>query len=389
MDYIECKCIEVSQRIGTFYVAAIDSRDLVKITFADVRRIEKEQRDIEIYLGIQRPLSASRVKEIGEYVNLVDASFPSSVILSIESLAQRDPNTPLIDESEAQPSEEIRNVEYDRNAGVIRILRDEKVAKVIDGQHRIEGLKYYNQPEPFIVVVTIFVDMDIEDQAMVFATINKTQTKVNKSLVYDLFDYAHTRSPQKTSHNIAKLLNERDGSPFYKRIKILGVADDPEMETLTQATFVESLMSYISKNPMADRNELKLGNRLEKVSGKELERRFFRNLFIEERDAEIAKTIWNYFMAVHHRWPSSWGEKQRGNVLNKSTGFVALMRFLKPAYLSFNRIGEIISDEEFGAIFATIDIADGSFSPERYKPGATGQSALYREFLQQSGLQQS
>lgn len=67
---------------------------------------------------------------------------------------------------------------------MLRIKKDANVAKIIDGQHRIAGLEDYAGP-PFQVNATIFIDMDIEDQAMVFATINLKQTKVSKSLAYD------------------------------------------------------------------------------------------------------------------------------------------------------------------------------------------------------------
>ena len=97
------------------------------------------------------------------------------------------------------------------------------VAKIIDGYHRIAGLEKqegkweYGQ---FELNVTIFIDMDPEDEAIVFSTINKQQTKPSNSLAYDLFELAKTRSPQKTSHNIARLFNKEQGNPFYKKIKL-------------------------------------------------------------------------------------------------------------------------------------------------------------------------
>src|SRR6202023_2453792 len=114
----------------------------------------------------------------------------------------------------------IRNVYYNAETKRLEIRRDERVAKVLDGQHRIEGLRaLLSENRPFELVITIFVDADIEEQALIFATINKTQTKVSKSLVYDLFELAKSRSPQKTCHNIAMLLNQQEGSPFKDRIK--------------------------------------------------------------------------------------------------------------------------------------------------------------------------
>ena len=58
--------IEVVQRIGTFYAASISARELVQISYSDVRRIE--ERDVEKYLGIQRPLDEKRVKQIKKYL---------------------------------------------------------------------------------------------------------------------------------------------------------------------------------------------------------------------------------------------------------------------------------------------------------------------------------
>src|SRR5437868_2343049 len=95
---IECPCFEVQQPIGRFYIARISADNLITITHVDVRRIEREEREVETVLGIQRPLSKTRVKEIGEYVNTVDATFPTSIILAIDSFADDD--------------EQVRNVYY-------------------------------------------------------------------------------------------------------------------------------------------------------------------------------------------------------------------------------------------------------------------------------------
>ena len=148
---IKFNCIEITQPIGTFYVGAIGSQELVRISYSDIRRMER--RAIEEYLGIERPLSEGRVAELRDYVKTVDAAFPSSVILAI-------------------PSDKAT---YNEQSGVMMIDDEPDVAKIIDGQHRIKGLENYSGTE-FQVNATIFVDMDLEDQAMVFATINLKQT---------------------------------------------------------------------------------------------------------------------------------------------------------------------------------------------------------------------
>ncbi len=209
-EWICFRCIELEQPIGTFYIGAVKSHDLVRISYADVRRIR--ERDIEVLSGIQRPLSQKRVEELQKYVKNVDASFPTGIILAVDST----------------------NAKYEAESQTMFLRNADNVAQIIDGQHRIAGLIGY-RGDNFMLNVILFIDMDKEDQAILFATINLKQTVVSKSLAYDLFEFAETRSPQKTCHNIAKLLNSRPGSPFEKRIMILGTATGAPNETITQA----------------------------------------------------------------------------------------------------------------------------------------------------------
>lgn len=106
--------------------------------------------------------------------------------------------------------------------------------------------------------MAIFIGADISQQANIFSTVNLAQTKVNKSLAYDLADLAKYRSPQKTCHMISVMLDSREDSPFYQRIKRLGVKTQGrvQLEPLTQAVFVEALMKFISAEPMKDRDLL-------------------------------------------------------------------------------------------------------------------------------------
>lgn len=81
-QWIDVPCLVASQPIGQMYICVIDSEDLVKLSHADVRRLKQnsENREIEDYIGIQRQLNETREKKIGQYVNLVDASFPNILI---------------------------------------------------------------------------------------------------------------------------------------------------------------------------------------------------------------------------------------------------------------------------------------------------------------------
>src|SRR5690606_9521957 len=261
---------------------------------------------------------------------------------------------------------------------------DDKIAKIIDGQHRVFGLEKYARENPlfadqvnFDLIVTIFIDIDEEYESSIFATINKAQTKVNRSLVYDLYSLAKTRSPQRTCHNIVKLLNEEKGSAMYHLIKRLGKADF-KSETITQATLADSILRYISLDPSKDRDLLRRGRKLELLTGAMEKKFFFRNWFIKKEDEKIAQLIWNYFAALKAKWPVAWGNPER--VLTKSTGIIAVMRLLANIVEKFES-GRIISESEFSRTLSSIDLTDDDFINDKYKAGGVGQSDLYKDLL--------
>ncbi len=358
MQTIKFQCLKVTQPIGEFYIGVMNHEDLIKITYVDIRRLDtgSEQREVEVYTGIQRELSKNRVKEIAKYVNMVDATFPTGVIIHVN------------------PDDV---VSYDKATGTMELPFSDSIAKVLDGQHRIAGLEEYPKgDDSFQIAVTIFVGMELEDQAIVFATINKTQTKVNKSLVADLFEFATHRSPHKTAHNIIRALNQKDGSPFKDKIKILGTAQDKVKESITQATFAEALMKLFSKDLMTDRDTFKRGKTPDKFQGKELQARPLRNLFIDGQDGTIAKIIWEYFSAVEERWPEAWKEVTQNMILNKSTGFIALMNLFKDLYTREAQNGEIVLKAKYLQYLKKSKLESKDFTRERFLPGSGGQSAL-------------
>lgn len=375
--------LKVSQPLGDFYVGKMRFEDLLEISFADIRRIEKdEQTGYESYFGIQRKLSQRRVKEISEYVTTLDAAFPSSILLAIDeySISEKD-----FDKTK------IPNVSFDPLSKKITIQRKKNIAHIIDGQHRVFGLKkaikdngvFSEKLKDFEVIVTIFVNMDDENQALVFSTINKAHTKVNKSLVYDLYELASTRSPQRVVHNIVKLLNEKDGSPFKDKVKMLGISEDSSKEIITQSTLAELMLGYISKKPMIDRDHIKRGKSLSRYQGRDFEKYFFRDWFIDKNDAKIAKLIWNYFKSIENKWSKAWGNPNY--VLTKSTGVIAFMRFLKHIIAHYGMY-YLISIEEFEKIIEKIKIEDEDFINDKYQAGGVGQADLYKELKSQSGI---
>ncbi len=363
-------CLRLEQPIGEFFIAKINYSVIVQIADFDVRRVLQEERDVERYLGIQRPLNGARVRELETYVNTFDATFPTSIIVAI------DERCVSFDESKS----EMTLSNYVEQNGEEIIFR--RIARVLDGQHRIAGLYEYKGGKPFDLSVTIFTGIDIADQAQIFATVNLEQTKVNKSLAYDLYSLARTRSPQKTCHNIAVALDQSPNGALHNRIKRLGIATPGRFsETITQATFVESLMRYVSENPVIDRDTLLRGRSLKLETADKLKKVPFRNMFIEDKDLEIAKIMENYFNAIKKRWPHAWDGLGRGAVLNKTNGFRALMRLLRPAYLYLSTPGQVISSEGFFNLFERSNLQDQDFDTVRFPPGTSGEAELYKTLI--------
>lgn len=365
-------CIPVTQPLGTFFIASIPHDKLLEITYSDVRRVEKEEAgSIDTMLGIQRRISPSRVKELQQYVNTFDACFPTAIILSIpERCIEYDGNGLRIFSSPST-SEDDEGVPYG------------KIAQILDGQHRIKGLEGYKGKEPFQLNVSIFVDLDAASEAYIFSVVNQAQTKVNKSLVYDLYSLAIARSPQKLCHQVAVQLNETQGSPFYRKIKRLGVAGPKtDAVAITQAAFVDALMKHISHPQSlatADRDLYLRKKKPPRATEKDLSKMIFRNFMIDERDFELTDIIWNYFSAVKKRWPRAWNSSDQGVMLSKTNGFMALMRFLKDIYIELDKIGQVITEEEFLSKLKNIQLEDSDFKINNYKPGTSGESQLYKD----------
>lgn len=368
-------CIRARQPVGDIFVATLPFKRLIDITYFDVRRVLQEERDFERYLGIQRPLDDGRVKVLSDYVNFADASFPTSIIIALEQdYVTYDENSKEMTISNCRSGETVPSI-------ALRML-----ARVLDGQHRIAGLSGF-KGDQFDLSVTIFVGADIADQAHIFATVNLEQTKVNKSLVYDLYELSRSRSPQKTCHNIAVTLDRDVDSPFYHRIKRLGIATEGRVfEPITQATFVEGLMPYISQAPRSDRDGLIRGQKLVRASDDELFKMPFRNLFVDERDIDIAKIVYNYFTAVQRRWPEAWATRERGWMLNRTNGVRALLRFLRYAYLKVAKPGEVPRTEQFEKVFAEISIRDDQFNLDNFVPGSGGEARLLNVLRRKEAL---
>ena len=285
--------IEVNQPIGSFYIGKMTSDQIVKIS--KVNRRDNNN-------GIQRSLESKRVNEIAKYCEDPDATFPTPIVLNVLSQNVKQ-----------------KNICY--NDGLYRLEYDdgEQFAEILDGQHRIEGIKKAEAFQMEMLVVLMF-DLTEEEKAYIFSTINNNQKKVDKSLIYDLFEVSRNRSPYKTCHEIARTMNQDKDSAFYKRLRMLGKKTQKN-ESLSQGTFVNYLMQLISKDPQGD-----MINQKNNIDLKRDTQLIFRDLYIEEKDGVILKILMNYFSAVKEVFHKEWIDDKY--ILSKTTGYGALIKAL-------------------------------------------------------------
>lgn len=373
------KVLKVDQPIGQFYIGAIDSKDLLDIATVDVREFDQGRPgSID---GIQRDLSQSRLTSLKGYVNLDYATFPTSIILAVDE----------------------RCVELEEVAGcdglfVLKVVGypgseeegDDPIpvdasAFVIDGQHRLAGLLARDSSKgPFEVNVSIFVGADIADQAEIFSRVNLAQTKVNKSLMYDLLDYANESSPYKMAHDVVVALNRDEDGPFYNKIKRLGKrTPGVDGETLAQATVVNGLLRHLPKDQEKERSKSLWGLVSKSEPGETWRNRVFVDFYRKEDALSVLLTVSNFFEAVRDKWSDAWNSNEQGQILTRTTGFNALIRFMKDAILEIVDSPRVVEKEEFAKIFERMSLKDADFNSETYLPGSSGASLLYKHLVRQ------
>ncbi|WP_316219187.1 DGQHR domain-containing protein [Bradyrhizobium sp. SZCCHNR2026] len=370
---------ELSQPVGTFFIGVMRADHLFSICSFDYRRMQYNNGYVD-FLGIQRELNAKRISEIKQYVKTADACLPTSIVISIDEKCAR------IEETDIVGAKILKIFEYvDEQTPELSIKLDE-VASIIDGQHRLKGLEEANSNE-FEVPVSIFIGPDDATEAMIFSIVNLAQTKVNKSLVYDLFSLATSRSPEKTCHEIVVALDRMEESPFQNRIKRLGVATEGRFgETLSQATIVKGLLPYITNDPVTDRDRGKRFGFWDPSLARDQRRRIFYEFFRRNDDASILNIVLNYFNAIKERWPAAWAATGTGNIINRTNGYNGFIRFLRPAYLYFTTEPKVVAKDSFASLFNRVNLSDADFNPARFLPGSSGSTSLYNILLEQSGI---
>lgn len=203
---------------------------------------------------------------------------------------------------------------------------------IVDGQHRMMGMiKLYNELDRFVVRddedeyvyqylrdysfnCTILVNYDLWEQGQVFVNVNFKQKPVNKSLYYEIFGAEYSENQEDwernkvyLAHQMVRMLNEREESPFYNRIKMLGTGDG----FVSQAFVVEALMRLFKKNALW----------------------YFNPDVKQEKNTVTAlysTELLSFFVAVKRLLPEYWPKKDvtKGTIICKTTGVGAWIRLM-------------------------------------------------------------
>ena len=355
MEKIVIKGFTVSQNGQDFIIGKAPIGEVLNYTMYTERLIIGYDEDEKpIYnKHVQRKVDASRTRQIAKFLlNDKEAIFPTNIVLNIP--------VNIIDSQE-------------ENDGIISITLVDNVAEqiekakregsdkadifvtIIDGQHRIRGIEVAIEELNKMIskasdpaqkealklqldnllkmelVVSFFIDKDLEFQAMTFSTINRTQRRVSQDLVYELFGLTSDDSPQKTALEVALALNAHSKSPFYRRIKLYGgTYTKDDSRPLSQAAMIKSIIKGICSSVQSAETERykKRKDFNEKNSSRGLP---FRQFYADNRDDLISDCMFYFFNSVRNELGQYWnydGQTNPQNILQSTVGYEALMSLL-------------------------------------------------------------
>jgi DGQHR domain-containing protein len=115
----------------------------------------------------------------------------------------------------------------DERVGILKVPEREGILRAIDGQHRLLALHADIErfrDEDFSVPAIIFDRLPEDHVVQMFVTINAKHTRLNASHLVSLSGRQLYRDDAlATAHDVVRALNDREDSPLYDEIKLLGV----------------------------------------------------------------------------------------------------------------------------------------------------------------------
>lgn len=388
--------LRVHQPIGVYYVAVIPADVLLQVCYSDKLTAKwVENRGIYVLDGTQRPLQEKRFQQIAKYIDRADSAFPNTIILAA-NFRQEDgllENGP--DEIPQAGTQDLRWSVSDSADGstMLTIPTKEKLAAIIDGQHRLLGFTQVKDPDrlKMQLICSVFLGLPKPFQAQLFATINSTQKAVDKSQTYELFGYnlededPKEWSPDKLAVFIARKLGTDSESPLKGRV-VIAAETDKELKAMGEevdwrvstAAIVDGVLRLISSNPKHDTAAMLEGNRKPRsaLGQGRVDRSVLRDLYLAGQDEVIYIMTRNYLTACQNIF---WQDASKDSYIIKTVGVQALLDILKLVAKKVNEDRDISVSrfEKILRLAAKIDFAADVFK----NASGAGRTAIKRAIV--------
>jgi len=242
----------VAQGNLKLYATSLRARDLLAERFYDIERLDPEDPN----QGYQRVLNKGRAKKLADYLlgghDDGDAFLPTSIFLATD-----------------------KPVDYDEATNTLSFdIREVGPFSVVDGQHRLEGLRMAATECPalldFEVAVNIAANLPKIAQMCHFLIVNTTQKSVDASVSQRIFARLTTAigvdpvpnlpkwiqrvvesGDDEQALRIADYLNRTPGSPWQRKIEMAN--EENSAATIKQKTFVKALKQFVltANNPLS------------------------------------------------------------------------------------------------------------------------------------------
>jgi DGQHR domain-containing protein len=143
----------------------------------------------------------------------------------------------------------------DGRLGTLKVPEREGILRAIDGQHRLLALHAdidRFEGEDFSVPAIIFDRLPEDHIVQMFVTINAKHTRLNASHLVSLSGRQLYRDDNlATAHDVVRALNDREDSPLYDEIKLLGVGRG----RVAQAPLAQELKKLFSAGTFAGKKD--------------------------------------------------------------------------------------------------------------------------------------
>src|SRR6476659_4115655 len=139
--------------------------------------------------------------------------------------------------------------------GILKVPEREGILRAIDGQHRLLAMHADIEQfgdEPFNVPAVIFDRLPEDHVVQMFVTINAKHTRLNASHLVSLSSRQLYRDENlAAAHDVGRALNDREDSPLYDEIKLLGVGRG----RVAQAPLAQELKKLFSSGTFSGKKD--------------------------------------------------------------------------------------------------------------------------------------